>query len=185
MKIVKLRKPSKMEVRAGVERLEPKARGKINITKETDFIFPDDEFRQEFPDELFFPKNTLDDFKDYFKQRMKMRKKVETIGKYEYKPPYEPPSILSATGKDKKVERTGKLVYNAEPTAQDKAVKKYMHYADKYGISLQTKERGKKTIAQLAKEINAYEHNPKNMARILKQPIDAKFKERGLYLIDV
>jgi pimeloyl-ACP methyl ester carboxylesterase len=72
-----------------------------------------------------------------------------------------------------------------EIAAQRKAMKKYIHYAEKYKIPITTKERGKKTIAELAKDINTYEHNPKNMKRILQQPIDAKYKERGLYLIDV
>lgn len=178
MKIVKLRKPSRMEVRRDVERLEPKAKGRIKVSEKQDFIFPDWEYFEEFPDDM--PRNTIEELGDFFRRRNAVAKKVPLIGKYEYKPP---PILMN--GDDKINKRTGKLVYNAEPSTQDKALKKYHHYASKYGIPLSTKERGKKTIAELAKEINAYEHNPKNMARILKQPIDVKFKERGLYLVDV
>ena len=181
MKIVKVGKPSRMEVRHQVERLEPKARGRINISKDRDFIFPDDEIVPEWRDDMPRSSSYIEDIGDFLRRRNAMVKKVPVIGKYQY----EPPSILQARETDKKVERTGKLVYDAEPTTQEKAMKKYIHYANKYKIPITTKERGKKTIAELAKDINTYEHNPKNMARILKQPIDAKYKERGLYLIDV
>lgn len=180
MKIVKLRTPSRMEVRRDVERLEPKARGRINISDERDFVFPDNDYtiKAEFDEEKFpmFSFDILDD-DIIFKKR---KPKQNTIGKYVY----QQPSILTA--KDGKIrERTGKLVYDAEPSTQDKALKKYHHYANKYNIPITTKERGKKTLGELARDINAYEHNPKNMKRILSQPIDAKFKERGLYLVDV
>ena len=181
MKIVKVGKPSRMEVRHQVERLEPKARGRINISDERDFVFPDDEIVPEWRDDMPRSSSHIQDIGDYLRKRNAMMKKVAVIGKYQY----EPPSILQAKDKDKKVERTGKLFYDAEPTTQEKAMKKYIHYAEKYKIPITTKERGKKTIAELAKDINTYEHNPKNMKRILRQPIDAKFKERGLYLIDV
>jgi hypothetical protein len=167
-----------MEVRVGADRLEPKVKGRLKITDKEDYVFPDWEYFEEFPDDM--PRASLEVLGDLIKRRNAMIKKVPTIGKYEYKPP----SILMNT--DETInKRTGKLVYNAEPTTQDKALKKYHHYASKYGIPISTKDRGKKTLAELAKEINAYEHNPKNMARILKQPIDVKFKERGLYLVDV
>lgn len=178
MKIVKLRKPSRMEVRRDVERLEPKAKGRIKITDKQDFVFPDWEFYEEFPDDM--PRATIDEIGDFLRRRNALMKQPKIIGKYEYK---APPILMNK--EDVINKRTGKLVYNAEPTSQEKALKKYYHYANKYNIPISTKERGKKTIAELAKEINAYEHNPKNMARILKQPIDVKFKERGLYLVDV
>lgn len=178
MKIVKLRKPSRMEVRRDIERLEPKAKGKIKVSNKQDFVFPDWEYFEEFPDDM--PRSTIEEIGDFLRRRTALVKQPNIIGRYEYK---APPILMNADDKINK--RTGKLVYNAEPTTQDKALKKYHHYASKYGIPLATKERGKKTIAELAKEINAYEHNPKNMARILKQPIDVKFKERGLYLVDV
>ena len=185
MKIVRLRTPSRAEVRGGLEKLEPKIKGKIKITDETDFVFPDWEFKREFEDNM--PKGIFAELSDIIKDRYKenKRRKPAIIGKYVYQQPYEAPSILSANDKDKRVSRTGKLVYDAEPSTQEKALKKYHHYASKYNIPISTKEHGKKTLAQLAKDINAYEHNPKNMKRILAQPIDAKFKERGLYLVDV
>jgi hypothetical protein len=173
-----------MGIRRDVERIEPKAQGRINVSNETDFVFPDNDYtiKAEFDDEKF-PTFFFDNDEDIFKMKIKKVKKQDIIGKYEYKPPYEPPSILSASGKDKKVERTGRLVYNAEPSTQEKALKKYHHYANKYKIPITTKERGKKTLAELARDINAYEQ--KNRDKILKQPIDVKFKERGLYLVDV
>lgn len=184
MKIVKLRTPSRLEIRRDVERLEPKAKGRINVSDKQDFVFPDNDYtiKAEF-DEEKFPTFFFDTDEDIFKMKIKKVKKQDIIGKYEYKAPYEPPSILSASGKDKKVERTGRLVYNAEPSTQEKALKKYHHYATKYNIPITTKERGKKTLAELARDINAYEQ--KNRDKILKQPIDVKFKERGLYLVDV
>jgi len=178
MKIVKVGKPSRMEVRHKAERLEPKARGRINISDKQDFVFPDAEFYEEFPDNM--PRSSIEEIGEFMRRRNAMVKQPKIIGSYEYK---APPILM---GRDDKMDkRTGKLVYNAEPTTQEKALKKYHHYASKYNIPISTKDKGKKTLAELAKDINTYEHNPKNMARILKQPIDAKYKERGLYLVDV
>jgi|LakMenEpi03Aug12_release.lakeMendotaPanAssembly.Ray.scaffolds.fasta_scaffold122459_2 hypothetical protein len=188
MKIVKVRGGmSKAEARGAMERLEPIAKGKITITGQDDFVFPDNDYTIEQEFKEYMPKGLYTELRDIIRDKYKSLKKKQPamIGKYVYKQPYEAPSILSAGGDDKKVSRTGKLVYDAEPSTQEKALKKYHHYASKYNIPISTKEHGKKTLAQLAQDINKYEHNPKNMKRILAQPIDAKFKERGLYLVDV
>jgi hypothetical protein len=178
MRIVRLRVPSRVETRYADEKYEPKVRGKIRISEEDDYVFPDWVIENEFKDDV--PRGYISELNDILKDRLKRFKKPSIIGEYKY----NPPPVLQHNKEGIK-ERSGRFVYDAEPSTQEKALKKYHHYANKYGIPLSTKEKGKKTLGELAREINAYEHNPKNMARILKQPIDVKFKERGLYLVDV